>query len=152
MVMLRSASLLTHVGTPAGHFLAVLLHNICTMDNFEAFYQKKLNDNVLVDPATGCLVWQGIGAGGYGQIRVRLPNENISKQIYVHRLQYMLTSGNFQLNKHIHVSHLCHNTKCIAPEHLSYEPLHINANRQSCRLLVPPRCYTHWEYPDCIFN
>lgn len=113
-------------------------------------YQQKINDRVLIDPVTGCLIWQGSKTGHYGQIKVKLPSEGQSNPIYVHRLQYMLHVKSTSLPRQMEVSHLCHNTLCIAIEHLSLEPQTVNASRKRCRSLVPPQCIKHDQYPDCI--
>lgn len=59
-----------------------------------------------------CWLWQGADNGtGYGQI-----SKNY-KKIYVHRLSYEIHVGPIPENMTVH--HLCMNTKCVNPKHLS---------------------------------
>lgn len=120
-------------------------------------YQTKLDAKSITCPNTGCKIWQAAtvasrgGGVHYGLVRVKMPGQiGRSKLVYVHRLQYMLTSGNLDLPPHLHVSHLCHRSLCVNFTHLSLEPAHINCHRQTCRNLVPLRCRGHGPYPDCI--
>lgn len=88
----------------------------------------------------------------YIQTTVLMPGAVRKSRIYVHRLSYIAHTGNLDIfQRHMHISHLCHNTHCICFEHLSYEPQRINNNRQKCKMLHPKRCNKHGLYPDCIF-
>ena len=102
-----------------------------------------------------CQIWKrgGVGKPGhkYGTVRVKFPWRNQSQNVYVHRLSYMCYRKSFNLPKALHVSHLCHNTLCINPEHLSLEPQHINNARKNCTGRVPPECCGHGIYPKCMF-
>ena len=99
----------------------------------------------------GCREWTGGTTGKYGYIRYYNYRAPVSKVVGVHRLQYMIESRNFDLDPKITVSHRCHNTLCVAPEHLSYEPSIINSNREICKDSIPKKCTGHGGYPNCIF-
>lgn len=88
----------------------------------------------------------------YIQTTVLMPGAARKTRIYVHRLSYIVHTRNFDIfNRHMHVSHLCHNTHCINIQHLSYEPQHVNNNRQRCKIRQPKTCLGHGAYPDCVF-
>ena len=86
----------------------------------------------------------------YSTLTVRFPWETCKKTLYSHRFSYMIFNRVFDLSKDIHVSHICHQRRCINPAHLSYEPNHVNQDRQVCRGIVPAQCKAHQLFPDCL--
>ena len=47
-------------------------------------------------------------------------------------------------------SHLCHNKKCLHPQHLRWEPKWLNAEREECRLMG--YCKGHVNHAKCRFS
>lgn len=86
----------------------------------------------------------------YGRLKVTWPDGR-KKYHLAHRFMYMLEHDLLDIPPHLHVSHLCHNSLCINPEHLSLELPEINNNRQICKNLDPPACQHHGTHPDCVF-
>ena len=121
--------------------------------DFIAKYSAKLGNNSHLSPNNICVLWHGaLKAGKYTQYGVMCVKINNKwKTITVHRLQYMLANhiNITNLDSDMDVSHLCHNTICIKPDHLSYEPRYINNNRIACK--GRGTCSGHNEYRDCLF-
>jgi hypothetical protein len=85
----------------------------------------------------GCFCWVGTKTGGrkstvYGKMRFKLPSDSESCYYYVHRLCYMAVNKIYKIPNELHVSHLCHFSLCVNPEHLSLEPPQVNVDRQQC--------------------
>lgn len=77
-------------------------------------------DRYEVDEETGCWVWQGALARGYGYVR-------IAGRLYrAHRAMYEREVG--EIPDGLELDHLCRNTACINPEHL--EPV---THAENCR-------------------
>lgn len=87
----------------------------------------------------------------YGRVKITFP-EGTRKVLLAHRLMYMLHTNALHIPHNKHVSHICHNSLCINPLHLSLEAPHINNERQICTHLVPKVCLKHPGYPDCLFE
>ena len=122
--------------------------------NFEDYLEKmqqKLASKSEINGPLGCVEWRGGCSGLYGVIRFKFFGSPVSKIIRVHRLQYMISSKNFDLSPEMDVSHVCHNNLCISPNHLSYESHRINMEREQCKHKIPKHCQGHPGYPDCIF-
>jgi hypothetical protein len=88
---------------------------------------------------TGCWEWsRGINSG-YGTLRVN------KRPILAHRFSLQLHLKR-PIEKNIEVRHMCHNTKCINPDHLK-EGTHaqnmedmVNSNRQAQGEFLSNRC------------
>ena len=122
--------------------------------NFETYLQQlqeKLAMKSEICGPKGCVEWRGGRSGPYGVMKLKFFRFPTSKVMRVHRVQYMITSKNFDLNPQMHVSHLCHNSLCINENHLSYETREINMQREQCKHFIPKHCIGHPGQPDCIF-
>ena len=87
----------------------------------------------------------------YGRVKIKF-TDNSKKVILAHRLMYMLHKNTLHIPPGKHVSHICHNTLCINPVHLSLEDAQVNNDRKMCKQLVPQVCLKHPGYPDCLFE
>lgn len=97
-----------------------------------------------------CYIWYGqTNRDGYPIIRVPF-REKRRQTFTAHRLVFYLGNGCSFENAVHHVSHLCHNKKCIRLLHLSLEPSATNSNRNICRNLNS--CRGHCGYRDCMFE
>lgn len=115
-------------------------------DEEQQYLLSKLFRFIVTD---GCHLWYGdSNQDGYGIIRPLFRNK---KQTFtVHRLQYFLANNCKFSNPNYHVSHLCHNKKCINIEHLSFEPAEINVARNHCKRTKT--CYGHDGFKNCILR
>ena len=71
-------------------------------------------DKIKIDELSGCWNWQGAiqkKKGGYGTFQVE---EKVNA--LAHRVSYRLFKG--KLKDNLFVLHSCHNTHCVAPNHL----------------------------------
>ena len=102
-----------------------------------------------------CTEWRGaLEHGLYGKKSVTWPDGSKTLE-RTHRLSYMLSKNILRVNlphynengEQLDVSHLCHNPKCIKPEHLTFEPHSTNLDRIVCR--QRKRC-TGSHLPLCI--
>ena len=87
----------------------------------------------------------------YGRQKLTFKN---GKSVFVtaHRAMYMCIKQISCLPRNFEISHLCHNSRCIRPDHLSIEPHHINMERLRCTHTLPRHCLHHGVYPDCIIK
>ena len=66
----------------------------------------------------------------------------------VHCLVYFLSGNpNIPTGKY-HISHLCHEKKCVRREHLSLERPHVNKQRDNCK--KEGTCFGHGDLHKCI--
>ena len=121
------------------------------------FFQKlhdKIQDNAVLSPANNsCRIWTGPKTknGKYGLISYRDPIDGRWKKKKAHRVSYMVSIiANMDLTANMDCSHLCHNSLCVNPLHISLEPHDINNNRQYCK--NSNLCYNHAGYPDCLLH
>lgn len=74
--------------------------------------RRKSGVEYVVDPETGCWVWQlAVGAGGYGIMRD-------SDSVYVRAHRYYYERENGPIPDGMVLDHLCRNTRCVNPAHL----------------------------------
>ena len=117
--------------------------------------KSRLQNNYDIEGPFECHIWKKGGTGPpnqkYGTIKVKFPGMSHSRTVYVHRLSYMCSRKTIHLPAGLHISHLCHNTLCINPQHLSLEPQYVNNGRKDCARRVPRVCCGHGIYPKCIY-
>jgi hypothetical protein len=113
---------------------------------------KKLNKYEDHSTQPPHILWTGpmkyLKEGTYGRFYYTDLN-GVYKDMTAHRAMYMFKSNLYELDPHMHVSHICHVKKCVSFFHLSYEPACINNARIQC--LNNKVCNGHPGYPDCIF-
>jgi hypothetical protein len=80
----------------------------------------RLHQNSKRDFRTGCLVWQKSGNSRYGKLEFE------GKTYSVHKMAYLLFIG--EIPKGLVVRHLCHNKKCIEPNHLALGTVQDNSD------------------------
>ena len=120
------------------------------MDAFFNKYREKLILKSI--ERNDCRIWIGTKSADkqYGVINYKCPIHHVWKQTKVHRLAYMIFNGNLLITPDLDCSHLCHNSLCINPYHISLEPHYVNNNRKVC--LDRGICMTHLQYRDCMLT
>jgi hypothetical protein len=73
-------------------------------------HKHKSPVHYLVDPQTGCWVWQRNRRAGYGQLNVN------GRRVSAHRLYYERAKG--PVPEGLELDHLCRNRACVNPDHL----------------------------------
>lgn len=111
-------------------------------------------DLQILNNTHGCVLWDGpkVTKNGieYGYKYIKPPFKRLKSREYTHRLSFMQKTHNYQLPRPFDVSHLCHNSLCINPNHLALEPHHINNNRIHC--INSNRCFGHAPYKNCLLH
>lgn len=122
------------------------------MEAFFKLYKEKISDKSVVAPNGDCVLWTSTTSkdGKYGVLSYKHPTENKWKKITVHRLAYMLSINNLNIDPNLDCSHLCHNSLCVNVEHLSLESKPINNNRNTC--LRRGFCQNHENLPPCMLH
>ena len=122
------------------------------MEAFRAKYLEKLGENSYISLNGECRLWQGStrqnGNLFYGEIYVKFPDERGWRKVLTHRLSIMLTGRD--LPAKFDCSHVCHNSLCINPNHISLEPHGVNNQRQLCKF--SRKCTGHGVYPNCMLD
>ena len=101
-----------------------------------------------------CNIWQGATTsdGKYGRKRVTFPDGN-SKLMRVSRVVYLIKYKTFNIpdsdesGNPVEMSHLCHNSLCVNPDHLVLESKTSNLERKHCH--SQNNC-TETHFPHCI--
>ena len=110
--------------------------------------------------AHGCLLWTGAkwhsGLYGVTSNPFCLLSDSKPRRIGVHRLFYILKhiisypDGELPRidgdSNTINISHLCHNSLCVNPDHLTLETQAINNERKMCKGSNHCACHT----PPCL--
>ena len=123
-----------------------------TKVEMEAFFEK---NRLLIakksEPnANGCRIWLGTLKRGpirYGVVNAKFPDGKW-RNLHVHRLRYLVYLQVLALAPGLDVSHLCHEPLCVALEHLSIEPHHLNLERQRC--VNREHCIGHKGFRGCM--
>ena len=120
-------------------------------------YQEKLQNKLILAQNGQCRIWTGTirPSQDYGVINVRLPTAKTGwKTLYVHRLAFQFSKGwtlDAMTDSEMVVSHLCHNTLCCNPAHLTWESQGVNCSRYTCVLVG--ECQKHGDqHPDCLLH
>ncbi len=109
-----------------------------------------------LDSVTGCRLWTAQSyQGRYPQKKIKFHNQGW-KPMYAHRVVYAIYSMETigaPDQQDYHVSHLCHNKRCVQFLHLTFEHISVNGLRKACA--AKQSCLKH-EYegkilPECIF-
>jgi hypothetical protein len=126
--------------------------------NFIEKYGEIIRERQVLGPNQECKLWTGaIKKCGptkqlkYGVVGCKINGKWVT--VAAHRLSYSLQYGVHldQLNREGYdISHLCHNSLCINPHHLSFEPHSVNNNRQRCK--NKKECTFHENRPMCLLN
>lgn len=141
----RSYLYFPHVGTIS----VVCNFHFVAMDAFLTKYREKVRSGSAPGLNGQCRIWTGARSSNnkYGVVCFKHPVKNKWVTVHVHRLSVMLHHGYHELDASIVASHLCHNTLCVVPEHITLEPHGINNQRQTCR--ARGTCLGHFPYLPC---
>lgn len=109
-----------------------------------------------IQQENGCCLWTGQakesrpGGTKYGVVNVRFPGSAKWTKVYAHRLAFMLHFHILEIEKNMHISHLCHSSLCVNHSHLSKEPPLVNNQRRMC--VNEGICITHEPYARCMLD
>ena len=115
-------------------------------------YSEIMSDKVCVSSNSECLIWTAGTTGEkvkYGAVKVTFSCGN-RRTMKAHRFACMLFHRQTFLAAHLDASHLCHNSLCVNPEHISLEPRSVNSQRNSCK--ITGICSSHGIYPACLLR
>lgn len=82
---------------------------------------ERLYSQLIIDPVTGCLNWQGRTSKGYGQIGAG------GKMLRVHRVMYEMFA--WPIPAGLQLDHLCRNRACANVAHLEPVTNRVNVLR-----------------------
>ena len=123
------------------------------MEAFLNKYSAKLRDSSVQAENGHCTLWTGATHkdGKYGMICYKHPIKNTWHTIHAHRLAKLLSIRSLDMPSSFDASHLCHNTLCINPLHICFEPHGFNNQRQSCA--AANKCFGHPDpLPECLVH
>lgn len=105
---------LTFLNSFSNFFL--IIYVIMSANEWIEKQTQHLSQNCIIQGQFDCwLCSLGGGDSLYSTLTVRFLWETCKKTLYSHRFSYMIFNRVFDLSKDIHVSHICHQTRCINP-------------------------------------
>ena len=121
---------------------------------FEKISHQLRNNTNFDSNAKRCDLWLGARTsdGLYGRKQVKFPSGNrvlmrVSRVVYMIKHKMMEIPRVDQHNNILEVSHLCHQTLCVKPDHLVLESKALNNERKHC---LEQRLCTENHKPVCI--
>ena len=127
------------------------------------FLFNKININSTDFPDSGHLLWKNKSLNkpknGYPRMRLEYLEEvmGITCGISPAHILYAIRHNIVLNDETKDLSHLCHETRCISPNHVNYEPKAVNTQRRD--ICVKKRiCDGHYlddvknQFPKCIFT
>ena len=122
------------------------------MDEFYDKYKAKIATSSAVSVNGLCIIWNGTKQkdGRYGVISYKCPVTEKWKTMHVHRLSKLVHTGTLSANSLFDCSHICHNSLCVSPDHLNFEPRGVNNQRQAC--VNAGKCHGHHTMPECLIH
>lgn len=132
--------------------------NMVDVQEFLSQYRAHILSKCQIDENTDCLIWNGaISNALYSKIsflyKIKLQNgtlKSFRRYTQAHRLIYACVTNSLYLlnkdNRHVEVSHLCHNRLCCNIMHLEAESKQLNSSRTKCKTQMV--CNDH--DPPCI--
>jgi hypothetical protein len=131
-----------------------LLYISTNMEDMEVFFRTnvvRVLERSHPSATNECRIWDFSRTDNrkYGQTRYKHPITHQWKTINAHRLAYMCHNQILEIPKGHDCSHICHNTLCVNPDHITLELHGINNNRQHCVHLG--YCMeNHGDLPRCL--
>ena len=118
-------------------------------------YRQRLHRESQLASNNECIIWTGFKRNyngvEYGQINTKITVGGGWRTLHVHRLSYLIKHNILEPHGGLEASHLCHNSLCINPDHISLEPHFVNNNRRFCKNFQ--KCTGHgFNYPNCMLN
>jgi hypothetical protein len=118
---------------------------------FEQWWEK-LGPTLDCEGPDSCWLWTGNRSGQgrhqYGMMRIKFPDQQQTVPVRVHRILFMIKIKEITLPKGLEVSHLCGNSLCCNPQHLTLEEHYINLHRVRCQAMSV--CVGHENQPNCL--
>ena len=117
-----------NIATETNHALELMKSQIIVQTGTEARWLKRLSANSVASPC-GCRIWTGKTVKSrtgalYPVLTVRLPGVRTPRNRRAHRIAAEIKSGPIPFG--YEVDHVCRQTLCVAPAHLSVVPAEVN--------------------------